>query len=281
MMTNNTCVCGHDEERHYHPVDNYRGLPRDCNDCDCRKFTLTPTHNKASEPAEGDEPKYIIERKPRNADPPYSHIPWERVPDTIGHDEEVVMGHALVVALNTGKLDATKYNYRIVYNTKYQPKPADHPDLVSEAKDWLELHTPLKWATEPDPECPDEPLESLNARQQRWANRLAAFAQHKLQDLQTELDITNENFSESVNTILRLEKELLKAKSPDAVIDERVKLLEEALGAMIIAFGDRGNEPADITEGTRDAAMKVAIQDLSENPEWVWVRSVAEEMKRK
>ena len=96
----------------------------------CCCATFTPTQSKASEPAEAEEPKYIIERKPRNADPPYSHIPWERVPDTIGHDEEVVMGHALVVALNTGKLDATKYNYRIDQKTEVVSRYENGKNIV-------------------------------------------------------------------------------------------------------------------------------------------------------
>lgn len=54
----------------------------------------------------------------------------------------------------------------------------------------------------------------------------------------------------------------------------RVKLLEEALAGMIVSFEDRGDEPPVITEATRSAALKVAIQDLADNPEWAWIETM-------
>lgn len=62
--------------------------------------------------------------------------------------------------------------------TRYQPKPT--PTDLDAARAWLEANTPLRWATEPDPECPDVPIEDLNRRQERQAKRLADYAAHVL-----------------------------------------------------------------------------------------------------
>jgi hypothetical protein len=65
------------------------------------------------------------------------------------------------------------------------------PDATVRARAWLEANTPLRWVDEPDPECPDEPLEALSRRPQIYAERMAAFLESETPRIRAEAEAEN------------------------------------------------------------------------------------------
>ena len=53
---------------------------------------------------------------------------------------------------------------------------ADQQQQHNTAKEWLEANTPLRWTTEAVGDEKDIPLDELNARCDKWADRLAQYA---------------------------------------------------------------------------------------------------------
>ena len=65
------------------------------------------------------------------------------------------------------------------------------PNATARARAWLEANTPLRWVDEPDPECPDEPLEALSRRPQIYAERMAAFLESETPRIRAEAEAEN------------------------------------------------------------------------------------------